>query len=203
MARHAKPNKRTWRDDQSKLQCEILSKWRTRPVTSITRRDCRELVQAIADRPAPIYANRIAALLSRLFRLAVDDELITANPAAHLPKPGVEAQSRPDGEREQKPYTSDEIRQLWTATEALDPAPRAIYRLGLLTGQRPSEISDLQWSEVHGAWWTIPGRGTKNGREHRVYLTELALEQLAAVPRADERFVFLALSRRQPCLSAA
>ena len=32
------------------------------PVTSITRRDCRELVQAIADRGAPIYANRIAAL---------------------------------------------------------------------------------------------------------------------------------------------
>ncbi|HTM30481.1 MAG TPA: integrase arm-type DNA-binding domain-containing protein, partial [Vicinamibacterales bacterium] len=80
--RHAKVRKRTWRDDQSKINTEIKPALKGRPVTSITRRDCRALVQAIADRPAPIYANRVAALLSRLFRFAVDEELIKANIAA-------------------------------------------------------------------------------------------------------------------------
>jgi integrase len=190
--RHAKPKKRTWRDDQSKITCEILPAWKGRPVTSITRRDCRGLVQAIADRDATIYANRIAALLSRLFRFAVDEEIITANPAAHLPKPGAEAQTRPAGEQEPRPYTTDEIRALWAATDAEAPPLRALYRLGLITGQRPGEIAGMEWGELHGAWWTIPGRRTKNGRDHRVYLPPSALDALRDVPQiADEARVFV------------
>jgi integrase len=189
--RHAKPKKRTWRDDASKIRRELLPRWKGRPVTSITRRDCRELVQAIADRGASIYANRTAALMSRIFRLAVDDEIIAANPAAHLPKPGVEAQSRPEGEREPKPYTDEEIRTLWAATADLAPSLRAIYRLGLVTGQRPTEIAGMEWSELNGSWWTIPWRRTKNSREHRVFLSSLALDALRDVPRDDERYVFV------------
>jgi len=184
--RHAKPNKRSWRDDQSKIACEILPKWKSRPVSSITRRDCRELLQAIADRGAAIYANRVGALLSRLFRFAVDEEIIESNPAVHLPKLGVEVGSRPEGEREPKAYSADDVRTIWQATEALDPAVRAIYRLGLLTGQRPTEISGMEWRELDGAWWTIPGRRTKNGRDHRVYLTPTALDLLKDIPQIDD-----------------
>lgn len=185
--KHAKPRKRTWRDDQGKINCEILPMWKGRPVTSITRRDCRALIQTIADRPAPVYANRIAALLSRLFRFAVDEEIIETNPAAHLPKPGVEAQARPDGEQEENAYDADEIRAIWQATETLDAALKAIYRLGLVTGQRPAEISNMEWPEIGGSWWSLPGRRTKNGRTHRVFLTPMALELLADVPRLDDR----------------
>jgi len=183
--RHAKPRKRTWRADQHKVDRIILPAWRRRPVTSITRRDCRELLQAIADRGAPIQANRVAALLSRLFRFAVDEELIEHNPAAKLPKLGVEITARPEGDREIKPYDNDEIRAIWTAT-ARQPAPvRALYRLGLITGQRPGEISDLAWIEVAGEWWTIPAERAKNNRQHRVYLTALARKELALVPKHD------------------
>jgi integrase len=184
--RHAKVKKRTWRDDQSKIACEILPAWKGRAVTSITRRDCRELLQGIADRPAVIYANRIGALLSRLFRFALDEDIITANPAVGLPKYGAEAAARPEGEREQKPYTSDEIRALWRATEPLAASLRAIYRLGLITGQRPTEITGMEWTELDGPWWTIPGRRTKNGRDHRVYLVPRALELIGKVPQVDD-----------------
>lgn len=184
--RHAKRKKRTWRDDQSKITCEILPRWKGRPVTSITRRDCRDLLQVIADRDAAVFANRVAALLSRLFRFAVDEEVIESNPAANLPKPGVEIGSRPEGEREPKAYTPDEIRTIWRATEVKPPALRALYRLGLLTGQRPTEIGGMEWAELNGPWWTIPGRRTKNGREHRVFLTEAALDLLRDVPRVDD-----------------
>jgi integrase len=184
--RHARPKKRTWREDQSMLKCEVLARWKGRAVTAITRRDCRELVEAIAARPAPIYANRVAALLSRVFRFAVDDEILPANPAARLPKPGVEAQSRPEGEREQKAYDAEEIRAIWTATEALDAAARAQIRLGLVTGQRPREISDMEWRELDGAWWTIPARRTKSNRDHRVFMTPLALDVLKDVPQVED-----------------
>ncbi len=189
--RHAKTKKRTWRDDQSKINREILPTWKGRPVSSITRRDCRELLQAIADRGAAIYANRVGALLSRVFRFAVDEEIIESNPAAHLPKPGVEIGSRPEGEREPKAYAADEIRAIWQAVEDLSPALRALYRLALVTGQRPAEIGDMEWCELDGSWWTIPGRRTKNGKAHRVSLTQTALDRRREVPRvADEPHVF-------------
>jgi integrase len=184
--RHAKPKKRTWRDDQSTLNREIIPVWKGRPVTEITRRDCRALVQAIADRPAPIYANRIVALLSKLFAFAVDEEIITANPATRLPKPGVEAQARPDGEREEKPYDDDEIRAIWAATEQMSASWRALYRLGLLAGQRPGEIAGMIWEEIDGPWWTIPAARSKNKRAHRVFLVPAALEELARIPRIDD-----------------
>jgi integrase len=181
--RHAKPHKKSWREDDGYLKNEILPVWKGRPVSSLTRRDCRELIQAIADRPAPVYANRILSLLSRMFRFAVDQELIEASPAVNLPKPGAEASSRTD--RDPKAYSADEVRTIWAATEDLAAPLRAIYRLGLLTGQRPGEISGMEWAEIDGAWWSIPGARTKNGRDHRVYLTQLALEELARVPRVD------------------
>ena len=60
-----------------------------------------------------------------------------------------EATSRMD--RGTKAYSADEVQIIWSATEAL-PAPlRAIYRLGLLTGQRPGEISGVEWRELDGA----------------------------------------------------
>jgi integrase len=190
ITRHAKPKKRTWRADQGLLKNKILSRWKGRPVSSITRRDCLQLIQDIAE-DAPIVANRAIALLSRVFRFAVDHELLTVNPAAHLPKPGVEYGARPEGDVDPKPYDEDEIRGIWVATETLDAAPRALYRLGLLTGQRPSEISDLSWSEIEGSWWTIPGRRAKNGREHRMFLVQNALDELARVPCIDdEPFIF-------------
>lgn len=189
--RHAKPRKRTWKADDSKLRVEILPMWKGKPVTSITRRDCRELVQAIADRGAPIVANRVVALLSRLFRHAVDQGVIDVNPAAQLPKPGVEIGARPEEDREVKPYDADEIRSIWAATETLAPAPRALYRLGLLTGQRPGEIGDMAWAEVEQPWWTIPAGRSKNRKAHRVYLTRLALDALHGVtPAKDEPLVF-------------
>lgn len=185
LERHAKIRKRTWRADQHKIDRVILPAWKGRPVTAITRRDCRELVQAIADRGAPIQANRVAALLSRVFRFAVDEETIPANIAAQLPKPGVEVTARPEGDREVKPYDDDEIRTIWAATARQPLAVRALYRLGLITGQRPGEVGDLAWSEIDGAWWTIPAHRAKNGRSHRVYLTALARKELALVPQHD------------------
>lgn len=41
-------------------------------------------------RPGPISANRLAALISRLFTFALDREVIDTNSAYRLPRPGTE-----------------------------------------------------------------------------------------------------------------
>ena len=51
---------------------------------------CGMLVEAIADRGAPIMANRTTALISKLFKFALDDELIDASPAVRIARPAPE-----------------------------------------------------------------------------------------------------------------
>src|SRR5439155_14855370 len=58
LARHAKRHKRSWRDDERTLEAELLPAWRSRKVKDISRRDVRALIEPIADRGAPIMANR-------------------------------------------------------------------------------------------------------------------------------------------------
>lgn len=193
LEQHAKKHKRSWRKDQTMLTREIVPAWTGRAVTSITRRDCRELVRAIADRPAPTYATAVARLLSRMFRFAVDEEWLEHSPATRL----IPRQRRDHDHEDEQAYSADEVRRIWASTETLTPSERVPIRLGLLTGQRPTEISDLQWAEIDGHWWRIPGKRTKNGRPHRVYLAQAALGELATVPRiSDEPYVFV--GRRGP-----
>ena len=63
----AKPRKRSWKADQNLLEHKVLPRWRHRAIVEIRRGDVLALVQAVADAGAPIVANRVAALLSKLF----------------------------------------------------------------------------------------------------------------------------------------
>src|SRR5688572_5951229 len=63
----AKPRKRSWKADQHLLDKKILPRWRHRAIVDIKRSDVRELVEAVAEGGAPIVANRVAALLSKMF----------------------------------------------------------------------------------------------------------------------------------------
>lgn len=73
-----------------------------------------------------------------------------------------------------------EIKTVWTNIDACnmtDEIRRAI-KLVLVTAQRPGEVIGMHSSEIEGVWWTIPKERSKNGREHRVYLTATELSLL-------------------------
>jgi integrase len=61
--------------------------------------------------------------------------------------------------------------------------------LTILTAARTSEVAGARWSEFDAGIWTVPGARMKGGREHRVPLSDRALELLQALPREAE-FVF-------------
>ena len=69
---------------------------------------------------APVMANRVLALISRMYNLALAEDVkgITTNPAMRLPKPGGEETSR------DRALTPDEVRELWSACEQAPPPPR-------------------------------------------------------------------------------
>jgi hypothetical protein len=139
LEQHAKRHKRSWRDDARMIRIELRA-WRDLPAASIRRADVRDLLEAIVQRGAPVLANRVLALVRKIFNFAVDREWVEANPAAKMARPGAE-QSR------DRVLTPDELRAVWRWLDA-PPADdlseqdareyrlnRAALKLRLLTAQ--------------------------------------------------------------------
>ena len=176
----AKSEKRSWREDERILDKDLLPAWRNRPMEEIRRRDILALLKGIKARGAPVMANRTHALVHKLFRFAVDEEIIELSPAANLPRVHREKPA-------ERTLSDEELHRVWTALDA-DPSPgaRALQCLALV-GQRRSEVTGGSHTEItEPEWWQIPGGRTKNGKAHLVYLVPLFREQLDRLAhRAD------------------
>lgn len=73
----------------------------------------------------------------------------------------------------------EEIVKAWTeiSNSSSSHEVRRALKLILVTAQRPGEVAQLHRDQIKGRWWTIPSEvAGKNEREHRVYLTDTALD---------------------------
>jgi integrase len=180
MADHAK-NLRTRGEMQRMIDADLLPEWGDKPIASITRADGNAVIREKA-RNAPIAANRLLSLISKIFTWALDEEIIQASPAVRLKRPAEEQ------ERERS-LTDDEIRKLWPVFTALGYPFGHGLKFLLVTGQRRGEVSGMEWKEIDGEGWNIPGTRAKSKQGHRVPLSTLALEILEATPRIGD-YVF-------------
>jgi integrase len=176
IAKLAKPRKRSWKADDNLLRHKVLPKWRRRAIADIRRADVRQLVEGVAEAGAPIVANRVAALLSKLFAFALDRDLVEASPATRIPRPGQEKQR-------DRVLTETELRTLWSTFSGLDVPMEAFYKLRLLTAQRGGEVTGMRWQDVDldAGWSTIPAASVKNKLAHRVPLNASAASLIATV----------------------
>ena len=166
---YAKPRKRTWREDQRVIDVE-LHRWRHVKARDIKRRDVISLLKGIADRPAPIQANRVQALIRKVFNWAIGRDLIETNPCAGVVPFGKER-------RRTRVLSDDEIAQFWRAADlswrtSTDCPVGAILQLQLLTAQRGQEVRFMRWSDMNlqNGWWIVPAEFAKNGVATRVFL---------------------------------
>ena len=124
------------------LDREILPLWGERVLSGITRTDVNDLLDEIAyDRDAAVMANRTLALLSVMSNFAIDDEKdawgIEVNPCYRIKK-------RIKEKARQRILDDDEVLALWHELEE-NRAERtgAVYKLILLTAQRPGEVKAI------------------------------------------------------------
>lgn len=172
LRQHARPNKRTASADAAIVARDLIPAFGDRKAGSIRPREVAALLDAVVARGAPIQANRVRALLSRIFAFGLAREIVEANPAA--------VTERPTKESAREVYLSDpQIAALWRALEYRHPTLRNAFRLMLLTAQRVSEVREMRWSEVTGDLWEVPGARSKNGRPNVVPLSAQAAEVLA------------------------
>ena len=166
------------------VERDLVPVWGHRAVTDITRRDVRDLIDSIADRGAPIGARRVHAYVHRFFRWCVGRDIIEANPAADMPKPGSET-------KRDRVLSDEELISVWNAAGDIGWPYGDAIRLLILTGARREEIGQLRWSEIKGDGVTLEGARTKNGAPQTIPLSLAATTVLQRVPRiADSKQVF-------------
>jgi integrase len=146
------------------------------PVDHITRRDVAARVLAIARESGAVTASRARTALQSMFVWSMQNGLAESNPLVGTVAPK-EAKPR---ERVLNDY---EIGTIWR--EAGEDDFGRIVQLLILTGQRRTEVGGLRWQEIDldRGVWSIPASRTKNGRQHTVPLSSLALDVIRSTPR--------------------
>jgi integrase len=185
---YARVQKRSWRDDSRRLHKKVIPAWRHRLVKDISRADVRDLLAEPVRAGHITEANRLRALLSKVFNFAIGLEWIEINPVTHVPKPAAD----PTRDRV---LTDEEVRTLVAGLDGKPALVRAQTLLRLYTAQRGGEVFDLRWSDLDmsGGWWTVPSTLAKNKLAHRVPLNRHAkrlLADLRQVAPAGQVYVF-------------
>jgi integrase len=178
LAEHA-TKKRNPRGDESLIRRVIKPAIGSRKVASIAYADINKLHRKLSE-TAPYHANRLVALLSMMFSLAVRWQMRPDNPCKGIQRNHEEPRHR---------YLSgDELRQL---TEALTVHPSQAaanaVRLLLLTGARCGEVLGAEWDQfdLTAGVWVKPSSHTKQKREHRIPLSAPARQLLTEMRAAS------------------
>jgi integrase len=171
-------------DESARLiKYDAVPTWTGRHISEIRRADVADLIDGIRSR-SPAVARATYAALRGLFSWCVERDLIQ-----HSPCEGMKAPPRVTAR--DRVLSDDELLTVWRGCTALGFPFGTAHKILMLTGQRRSEVSEMEWSELDldAAIWRIPKERTKNGKAHEVDLCPLAVTILKEIPEISE-FVF-------------
>jgi hypothetical protein len=157
------PRKRPTTQHTYRLQIdnEIRPKLGRLKVAEVTFADTDRLHREINGRGTPYRANRVIALLSRMFSTAARWQWRSDNPCK-----GIE---RNQEHKRRRYLTADELVRLGKALDEYSDRQSAnIIGLLLLTGARRGEVLAARWADFDAGFdtWTKPGATTKQKTEH-------------------------------------
>ncbi len=160
-------------------------RWGNKSIGAITKADVVELLDEYVKAGKASGVNHILSRLRTFFRWCLERGLVDADPCDKLRKPGRTA-------ARERVLSEEETAKVWNATAASIWPYGAVVRLLLLTGQRRNEVVGMRWAEigVEAKVWTLPKERTKNGLEHRLPLSDAALDLIKGLPMVSETLVF-------------
>jgi integrase len=177
LERHARPHKRasSVREDEKLLKI-VLPRIGEFRVGSVNRRDIEALHRSLKG--TPYRANRLLALLSKMFSLAIGWQWRADNPTKGIPR------------------FHEDKRETWLTAEQLEHLKKALadygdqsaadaIRLLILTGAREGEVLKASWEQfdLKRGIWTKPSHHTKQKRIEHVPLSRVALDLLTRMDK--------------------
>jgi integrase len=186
----AKKKPRSVEEDRRNVRLHVRPKLGNLFVAAVTRDDIARVHNALRD--SPIGANRVLALLSKMFALS---ETWGLRPQNSNPCRGIDR--FPERSRERL-VTSEELARLGDGLAGFKGywAGPAAIRLMMLTGMRKSEVLSLKWADISAehAWIRLPD--SKTGAK-TVPIGAPALALLAELPRIEGNPYVLPAARQR------
>jgi len=183
---HAKKHNKSWKQAADLVQRLLVPRWAKLQSAGISRDDVKRMMHAVTA-SSPTTANQTLAAASAIFSWAVKEGIdgVKVNPCSKVDRNKTHSRERV--------LSDSELPAFWSA---FDPPLRAI----LLTGQRPGEVVQMRWEHIKDGWWELSGRpivkdgktvwsGTKNGKDHRVWLPA-PMQALLKELDQDTEYVF-------------
>jgi integrase len=182
--RHAKPTKRTWKDDEQRYKQYLEKPLGRKKLTSIDRKAIASIHSDIGLAGHPTVANRVLALISSVFSWAINAGLGEINPAK-----GIKRNREVSRDRF---LQGDELPRFFAAlAEESNHTIRDYVWVSLLTGARRTNVLSMRWADINfeRAEWRI--EETKNGTPQTITLSPEVVEVLKARrPEPTDTFVF-------------
>jgi integrase len=179
MARHGDA-KKSASEDLRRIKTHVLPAWGRIKARDIKRPDVANLHAKIGKR-APYEANRVLALLSKMFELARRWGFV---PEGH-PNPARDIDRFKEQKRDRW-VTPEELPRLAQAiNEEPNESARFALWLYLLTGARKTELLTARWAYVDWTRAELKLPDTKAGRVHYLPLSAPALALLREIPRVE------------------
>jgi integrase len=188
---HAKMKKRekSIYEDNRMLDNIILPKMGTLRVSGVSRRDVQKMHNSL--RKTPYQANRVLALLSKMFTFAMEGEMRKDNPAKGIKR------------------FKEDTRETWFSREQLQALALALenyaeqdaadaLRLLIVTGARPGEVIGAEWPmfDLARGIWNKPSHHVKEKKAEHTPLTPAALGILRRM--AEKKTGFHLFPGREP-----
>lgn len=200
-AQYMRSHRRSWKSGKHAHQWVRTLKTYARPVLStktvdqVTTEDILQILSPIwttKTETAKRLQGRIESILdyaaARKFRDPLNPARWRGHLDAVLPRP---SRVKKPTHHPAMPY--DEIPTFFRELRENQCPSSFALQLMILTAARTNEILGARWDEVNveSALWTIPEQRMKSGREHRVPLSDTALDVLQQIPRIDgSPFIF-------------
>ena len=177
------PKKRaaTQQDYARAIKLYIRPVLQHRKVTEVGFSNADALHRKVTKDGGPYRANRVIAILSKMFNLAIRWKWCETNPCRGIER-NAEAKRR-------RYLDSDELARLTEALNKHRDQPAAnIIRMLLLTGSRRGEVMGARWDQfdLDAGVWVKPGSETKQKTEHRVPLSAPVRQLLTDIRAAAE-----------------
>ena len=182
-------NQKCFKEKRRSFKRDIPSSIKSKKISEITTSELALLFNRIIAKGTPSAAQHLFSYTRRLFNFAADMGYMRRrdNPCSeirlNLPK-----------KKRQRHLSPREIYLFWNNLDQVPMSPimRLALRFLLLTVARSIEVRTMTWSQINfnERIWTLPS--TKNGKLHRVYLGDLAIQVLNEVKTytGGQRLVF-------------
>ncbi len=153
-------------------------------ISAVSRQGVAKLHASL--KATPYFANRVLALLSKMFSLAIEWHWVSSNPAQ-----GIQRFHEDRRERWLQPQELQRFIEILNAYPNQNVAEA--FRLLLLTGSRKSEVLSAEWPmfDLKQGLWTKPSTHTKEKQIEHIPLSVQALELLNRMKEQSDETGFL------------